>query len=85
MCFAQELKDLVKRILVLNPAQRLGALKRGAADIREHPWFAGFDWKAFASGSMPAPYIPRVRHVHFIAFPYIDLEPFCVGNGKDSL
>lgn len=50
----------MKRILVLNPAQRLGMLKKGAADVKEHPWFQGFDWKAFASGNMTAPYIPRV-------------------------
>ena len=55
----QDLKDLVKRILVANPAQRLGALKGGAADVKEHQWFAGFDWAAFSKRIMPAPYLPR--------------------------
>ena len=56
----QELKDLIKRILVLSPAQRLGSTKGGAADIKQHPWFAGFDWKSFAAGTVQAPYTPKV-------------------------
>ena len=60
----QELKDLLKRILMLNPSQRYGMLKRGALDVKEHPWFTGFDWKAFASGAMKAPYIPKVDSLY---------------------
>lgn len=60
MVSGQELKDLVKRILVLNPTQRLGAMKNGAADVKEHPWYSGFDWTAFAHRVMPAPYVPKV-------------------------
>ena len=56
----QDMKDLVKKILVLNPAHRLGVLKGGATDVKEHPWFANFDWKSFAAGTMRAPYVPKV-------------------------
>jgi len=59
-CNMQEMKDLVKKILVPNPAQRLGVLKGGVTDVKEHPWFASFDWKSFAAGTMRAPYVPRV-------------------------
>lgn len=58
---AQELRDLMKRLLVHNPNQRLGALKAGAADVKAHPWFANFDWTSFAKCQLKAPYIPQVR------------------------
>ena len=56
----QELQDLIRKLLVGNPARRLGVLKNGADGVRLHPWFADFDWAAFADCSLPAPYIPKV-------------------------
>lgn len=61
----QEVRDLIKRLLVHNPNQRLGALKAGAADIKAHPWFANFDWAAFSKRQMKAPYIPQVTIPRF--------------------
>jgi len=58
---AQELRDLMKRLLVHNPNQRLGALKAGAAEVKAHPWFANFDWTSFAKCQLKAPYVPQVR------------------------
>ena len=57
----QELRDLIRRLLVHNPAQRLGVLKGGAADVKAHPWFHGFDWENFAHMKLKAPYVPVVR------------------------
>ena len=56
----QELKDLIKRLLTHSPSQRLGSLKGGALDVKAHPWFKDFDWEAFESCTMPAPYVPKV-------------------------
>ena len=56
----QELKDLMKRLLVHAPAQRLGMGKGGAGDLKAHPWFHNFDWEAFQKRQLPAPYIPKV-------------------------
>lgn len=61
MATLQELRDLVRRLLVHNPAQRLGVLKGGAADVKAHPWFHGFDWENFAQRKLKAPYVPVVR------------------------
>ncbi|CAL8467781.1 g7319 [Coccomyxa elongata] len=60
--FSKEVRDLIKRLLVHNPNQRLGALKAGAADVKAHPWFANFDWAAFSKRQMKAPYVPQVTH-----------------------
>jgi len=53
-------RDLIERLLVSNPARRLGNLKGGANDIRRHPWFANFDWEALQNCSMPAPMVPHI-------------------------
>ena len=58
----QELKDLVRRLLVHAPAQRLCMGKDGAGDLKAHPWFNGFDWEAFQQQKLPAPHIPKVAH-----------------------
>ena len=41
--FPEDAKDLVKKLLVLNPLERLG-VKGGMSDIKSHPFFAGIDW-----------------------------------------
>jgi len=35
-------------------------LRAGVDDIKQHPWFMGFDWSALASKKMPPPRKPRV-------------------------
>lgn len=69
-----ELRDFCARLLHRTPALRLGAAASGgsggggseggegvgggAADVLSHAWFEGFDWRAFETGTMPAPYVP---------------------------
>ncbi len=38
----------MERLLDPNPLFRAGAGREGAAEIKAHPWFAGFDWDKFA-------------------------------------
>lgn len=69
----QEVRDLVERLLDPSPAFRLGCGKTGAADIKCHPWFRGFDWEAFTAKTLPAPYLPQVGGLpvlHSIPSPY---------------
>ena len=47
---APEAFDLVRGLLHKDPASRLGC--GGAAQIKAHPWFIGFDWNALAHGAM---------------------------------
>jgi serine/threonine protein kinase len=49
------------RLLQPDRSKRFGNLKAGAADIREHKWFKGFDWQALVTRSMAAPIVPEVR------------------------
>lgn len=36
---AQELRDLVKRLLVRSTGRRLGCTSGGATEVKQHPWF----------------------------------------------
>ncbi|KAL3152041.1 hypothetical protein ABBQ32_001154 [Trebouxia sp. C0010 RCD-2024] len=52
-----ECKDLVDRLLQLDPCDRLG--HRGAGEIKLHPWFKGLDWTSLARTK--AAFIPAVE------------------------
>jgi protein kinase A len=58
--FSPELRDLIKRLLTLSPAARLGSGKDGVAAVKAHPWFASLDWGALAARTLPAPHVPAV-------------------------
>ena len=56
--FSPPLVDLVERLLEYDPARRLCSGIAGAIEIKEHPWFAGFDWGTLQARTMRAPFIP---------------------------
>ena len=58
--FSPALKDFIKQLLVRVPNRRLGCMQGGVAEVKQHPWFAGFDWDALAQRKMAAPYVPKV-------------------------
>lgn len=39
-------RDLIKRLLTADLSKRLGNLKNGARDVKNHRWFEGVDWAA---------------------------------------
>lgn len=52
-----ECKDLVDRLLQLDPCDRFG--HRGAGEIKLHTWFKGLDWTTLARTK--AAFIPCVE------------------------
>jgi len=55
-------KHLIKAFLVHDPEERLQSEPHaaGAQEIKDHPWFDGFDWDACLHKDLPAPYLPAV-------------------------
>lgn len=53
-------KDLISRLLVLDPSHRFGCLKRNVRDIKDHVWFNGFDFKSLIQRTMEVPWIPEI-------------------------
>ncbi|XP_042026430.1 serine/threonine-protein kinase AGC1-7-like [Salvia splendens] len=49
-------KDLIKGLLVKEPQKRI-AYKRGATEIKQHPFFEGVNWALVRSGAPP--YVPE--------------------------
>lgn len=53
--------SLVKKLLTVNPAFRLGNLSNGIEDIINDPYFGTVDWPSISNQQAPAPYIPPVN------------------------
>ncbi|KAF7793640.1 hypothetical protein EIP86_004755 [Pleurotus ostreatoroseus] len=53
---SDEAKDFMKRLMTLDPTQRLGS--NGAEEVKAHPFFNGIDWKAVTTTE--AAFIPQV-------------------------
>lgn len=51
-------RDLIGKLLVVNPAERLGF--GGVEEVMRHPWFEGIDWDALYHGRLPVPFNPGV-------------------------
>lgn len=64
---------------VVQPTKRLGVVNGGARLIKEHAWFADFDWEAFTARRMPAPIVLPVSSAddlsNFEEYPLDAEEP----------
>lgn len=77
--FDKNAKLLVKRLLTPDLAKRYGNLRNGVTDIKEHKWFAGFDFNALLKKSLPAPFKPTLKGAedtsNFEQYPESTEEP----------
>ncbi|XP_011307396.1 cGMP-dependent protein kinase, isozyme 1 [Fopius arisanus] len=66
-------QSIIKKLLRPKPVERLGYLKAGISDIRNHPWFSLFDWKALRNQTLRSPIILKVNNPldtrHFDKYP----------------
>uniref|UniRef100_A0A1I8GUN9 C-type lectin domain-containing protein n=1 Tax=Macrostomum lignano TaxID=282301 RepID=A0A1I8GUN9_9PLAT len=53
-----EIRALLEGLLARDVDQRLGCRGRGAAEVKEHPFFAGIDWTQVYLQKYPAPLVP---------------------------
>ncbi|CAK9087486.1 cGMP-dependent protein kinase egl-4 (Egg-laying defective protein 4) [Durusdinium trenchii] len=53
-------EDLIKSLCKSEPSERLPMKKGGTRNLKTHPFYKGFDWNAFETMRMPAPYQPSV-------------------------
>ena len=54
-------KDLVRKLLVADRTKRIGNLRNGAEDVKNHKWFKEVDWEDVIGRKLRPPYVPRVR------------------------
>ncbi|XP_036695613.1 cAMP-dependent protein kinase catalytic subunit PRKX isoform X2 [Balaenoptera musculus] len=53
-------KDLIKKLLVVDRTRRLGNMKNGAEDVKRHRWFRTTDWEAVPERKLKPPIVPKV-------------------------
>lgn len=54
-------QDLLRGLINRNLSQRLGNLKNGTEDVKNHPWFKEVIWEKSLSRSIETPYEPPIR------------------------
>jgi len=55
-------KDLIRKLLVQDRTKRLGNMKSGATDVKNHKWFRKVDWDLVFQKKVQAPLIPHITH-----------------------
>ncbi|DAA12566.1 TPA: protein kinase, X-linked-like [Bos taurus] len=53
-------KDLIRKLLVTDRTRRLGNMKNGAEDVKQHRWFRVVDWGAVPERKLKPPIIPKL-------------------------
>mmetsp|Transcript_12273 Transcript_12273/g.11105 ORF Transcript_12273/g.11105 Transcript_12273/m.11105 type:complete len:832 (+) Transcript_12273:78-2573(+) len=53
---------LIKKLLCVNPAFRLGNLSGGVDDIIRDPFYSSLDWDGLINKQVKAPYIPNITN-----------------------
>jgi hypothetical protein len=78
---------LIKRFLTADRTKRLGNLKGGADDVRQHKWFKGIDWDLLLDRQLPSPIEIKATHAgdtrNFEKYPEINLEDEMRPTGND--
>ena len=62
--FSKYCCDLIGKLLQPKPTKRLGIIKGGVDNIKQHLWFTKglkFNWDKFIKQEMNAPYIPNIN------------------------
>ena len=54
-------KDLIKKLLILNPSERLGSGPDGIEKVKNHPYFNGVSWKDVLQKKIRPPFIPKLK------------------------
>jgi serine/threonine protein kinase len=60
--FSPEVRALLKLLLHRAPDKRLGSGPRDGAEIREHPFFRGIDWRAVEAKRLKPPFVPSLEN-----------------------
>ena len=78
-------KDMIAKLLVANPAARLGCLKNKGRDVRHHPFFKPVDFPSLESYSVKAPYVPTIKSpVDTSNFEHYDEDDAEDGRANDK-
>jgi protein kinase X len=84
--FHQDVVDLLKKLLVVEPARRFGMSHRGVLDIKLHPFFSSMDWGGITERKVPAPIKPKVTSSGDISnYSKFKQDSVAVGDIKEDI
>ena len=58
----KEAKDLIQKLLVVDPTKRLGSGPNGSVNIKNHSFFKGVNWKEAWDKKIKPPFIPKLSN-----------------------
>lgn len=63
MCnhFTEEAKDLISKLLTVEPKNRIGYGANGIENIKNHPYFANIDWEKLEERQIKPPFVPQIK------------------------
>ena len=56
--FSEDAKDLINKLLNLDPEKRIGAGPKGFENLKNHKYFEEINWDDLEKKKIPAPFIP---------------------------
>ena len=64
----EQAKDLISKLLEIDPNKRLGCEENGWEDVKKHPFFNGVDWDEAKEKKLKPPFIPQVANEEDIKY-----------------
>ena len=58
---SKDAKDLISKLLDLNPKTRLGCGKSEVEEIKQHQFFDGIDWNSITQKNNKPPFVPLLK------------------------
>lgn len=60
----------------MDLTKRIGNLKNGVNDVKQHKWFHNVDWMAIYERKLKAPFLPKEEYEHY------DEEPLYISSSE---
>ena len=83
-CFSEEAKDLINKLLNVDPNKRLGYGKNGIEELKNHPYFKEINWKNLEELKVTPPFIPELRDSMDLKYINKKLEDNNQNNNNDN-
>lgn len=72
-------QDLIGKLLIRRPTERLGCLSGADGDVRKQPWFSAIDVDELLKRNISAPWVPTIKNAldatHFDSHQDLENEP----------